>query len=82
MSNSIFGFSSNIKIGFRMSKYDIWLQFECQNRISVVKIRYLNVRIGFGMSIYDIWPQCECQNKISNVKTRYSASVRTFKEGF
>ena len=32
--------SSNIKIGFRMSKYDIRHQFECQIRISNVKIQY------------------------------------------
>ena len=38
--NSIFGLNSNGKIGFRMSKFDIRSQFECQNRILIVKIRY------------------------------------------
>ena len=30
----------NNKIGFRMSKSDIRPEFECQNRISNVKMRY------------------------------------------
>ena len=50
--NTIFGPSSNVKIGFflnvkirywprfQMSKYDIPTQCECQNRILNVKIRY------------------------------------------
>ena len=38
--NTIIGPSSNVKIGFRMSKYEIRPQFECQNRILNVKIRY------------------------------------------
>ena len=29
-----------VKIDFRMSKFDIRPEFECQNRISNVKIRY------------------------------------------
>ena len=39
--NTIFDFISNVKIRFRMSKYDIRLQFEYQNRISNIKNRYL-----------------------------------------
>ena len=31
---------SNVKTGFPMSKYDIRPEFECQNRIWNVKIRY------------------------------------------
>ena len=38
--NTIIGPSSNVKIGFCMSKPDIWPQFECQNRILIVEIRY------------------------------------------
>ena len=37
---TIFGQKSNVKIGFRMSKFDIRPQFECQNRTSNVKMRY------------------------------------------
>ena len=58
--NSILGPSSNVKIGLRMSKYDIRPQFECQNRISNVKI--------------DIRSQFECQNRILIVKMRYTIS--------
>ena len=65
-----------------MSKFDIRPEFECQNRISNVKMRHsariqlsnriLNVKIRYSvrvrMSIYDF----ECQNAIfgpkSNVK--------------
>ena len=36
----MFGPSSNVKIGFRMSKYDIRPDFECQNRVLNVKLRY------------------------------------------
>ena len=36
----IFGPISHVKIGFLMSKYDIQPDFECQNRILNVKIRY------------------------------------------
>ena len=38
---TIVGFSLNVKIGFKKSKYDIRLQFECQNKISNIKIRNL-----------------------------------------
>ena len=51
MSNAIFGPSSNVKIGSRLSKCNIRPKFECQNRISSVKTRY-SARI-------------ECQNRIS-----------------
>ena len=40
MSNAIFGPSSNVKIGFRLSKCNIRPQFECQKRISSVNTRY------------------------------------------
>ena len=38
--NSVFGPNLNVKIGLRMSKCDIQCEFECQNRISNVKMRY------------------------------------------
>ena len=80
--NAIFGPSSNDKIGFRMSKYDMIPQFECQNRISSVHMRY---SASVRMSKYDFEFQntifspirmlkydFECQNAIfgssSNVK--------------
>ena len=60
-----FGPNSNVKIGFRMSKCDIRPEFECQDRISNVKIRY---SAPVRMSNFDIWPEFKCQNRISNVK--------------
>ena len=45
--NTIFRLSSNVKIGFWISKYDFPTQFECQNRIWNVKIRFSDsVRIS------------------------------------
>ena len=38
--NAIFGPSSNVKIGFRISKFDIRPEFVCLYRILNVKIRY------------------------------------------
>ena len=38
--NTIFGLSSNVKIGFERQKNDIRLYFERQNRILNVKIRF------------------------------------------
>ena len=38
--NSVFGPNLKVKIGLRMSKCDIQPEFEGQNRISMVKIRY------------------------------------------
>ena len=64
--------SSNVKIGFRISKCDIRPEFECQNAICGLNS---NVKIGFRMSKYDMRPEFECQNRISNVKMRYSAPV-------
>ena len=55
----IFGPISHVKIGFLMSKYDILPDFECQNRILNVKIRY---SAPFLMSKFDFY-----------VKIRYSA---------
>ena len=43
-----------VKIGLRMSKFDIRSQFKCQ--------------IRFRMSKYHIRPKFECQNRILNVK--------------
>ena len=74
----IFGLISHVKIGFLMSKYDIQPDFECQNRILNVKIRYsanFECQNLFFMSKYDILPYFECQNRILHVKIRYSASV-------
>ena len=79
MSKSIFGPSSNVKLGFRMSKCDIRSKFECQNRILNVNIRYL-ARIR--MSKCDIRSKFECQNRILNVKMRYSVHVRMSKYDF
>ena len=53
---------TNDKMGIRMSKCNIRPEFECQNRISNVKMRY---RL-----------EIDCQNRISNVKIRYLAKVR------
>ena len=51
-----------------MSKFDIWPEFECQNRISNVKMRYsVQVRMS---------------NRILNVKMRYSVQVRMSKKDF
>ena len=40
MSNAIFGPSSKAQKGYRLSKCDIRPQFECQNMISNVEMRY------------------------------------------
>ena len=40
VSSTIFGRSSNVKIGLLMTQYDIQPKFECQNRIMNIKIRY------------------------------------------
>ena len=47
---------------FKMSKYDIRPDFECQNRILNVKVRY--------------WASVRMPNMILNVKIRYSAHFR------
>ena len=50
-----------------MSKYDIWPQFECQNRILNVKILYW---ASVGMSKYDTPLDFECQkNEKQKAKT-------------
>ena len=65
MSNTIFQISSNVKVGFLKSKYDFPTQFECQNRIS-------NIKIGFSDSVRMSKQDFEYQNSIfrlsSNVK--------------
>ena len=38
--NAIFGPNSKVRIGFRMSKFDILPELECQNRLSNVRMRY------------------------------------------
>ena len=48
-----------------MSKYDIRSQFECQNRILNVKIRY---SASVGMSKYDFEYQNTIFGPFSNVK--------------
>ena len=58
--NIIFSHSSNVKIGFWMWKYDIRLQFECQNRDSECQNTIFNpcsnAKIGFWMSKYIFGP--------------------------
>ena len=56
--NSIFGPSSNIKIGFWMSRFDIRPHFECQNSIFGLSS---NGKIEFRMSKCDIRPEFECR---------------------
>ena len=73
------GPSSNVEIGFHVSKYDIRPQFECQNKIPMPKSIFgpsSNIKIGFRMSKCDIWPQFECQIRISNIKIGHSARIR------
>ena len=67
MSKCVIGPNANVKIGFRMSKFDIWPKFEFKNLN--FKNMVLNVKC-------DIRPEFECQNMISNIKMRYSAHVR------
>ena len=50
---------------FKMSKYNIWPDFECRNRI-------LNVKVQYSASV-------RMQNMILNVKIRYSARFRISK---
>ena len=66
-----------------MSKFDIWPEFECQNRILNVKFDIRpefecqnslfgpnsNVKIGFRMSKCDIRPEFECR-KTKNEKRK------------
>ena len=71
-----------------MSKFDIRPEFECQNRISNVKMRYLaRIRMSKNKDEkrktknekFDIRSKFECQNKILNVKIRYLARIRMSK---
>ena len=74
--------SSKVKIGFRMSKYDIPPDFECGNRILNVKLRY-SAQVRMSKKDYECYIfslnsnvkkgfRKECQNAIygpfSNVK--------------
>ena len=62
-----------------MSKCDIRPEFECQNRISNVKIRY---SAPVRMSNFDTWPEFKCQNRISNVKNAIFGPIPYVKIGF
>ena len=55
--NAIFSLNSNVKIGFLLSKCVIPPEFECQNRISNITLRY---SAPVRMSKHDF----ECQNAI------------------
>ena len=79
MSKCDFRPKLNDKIGYRMSKCDMWPIFEGKNRITNVKMRYsARIRtVSTGIRIVkmrvsnvkrDIWPKFECQNRISNFK--------------
>ena len=62
-----------------MSKCNIRPEFECQDRISNVKIRY---SAPVRMSNLDIWPEFKCQNRISNVKNAIFGQISYVKIGF
>ena len=62
-----------------MSKCDIRPEFECQDRILNVKIRY---SAPVRMSNFDIWPEFKCQNRISNVKNAIFGPIPYVKIGF
>ena len=62
-----------------MSKCDIRPEFECQDRIKNVKIRY---SAPVRMSNFDIWPEFKCQNRISNVKNAIFGPITYLKIGF
>ena len=62
-----------------MSKCDIRPEFECQDRISNVKIRY---SAPVRMSNFDTWPEFKCQNRISNVKNAIFGPIPYVKIGF
>ena len=62
-----------------MSKCDIRPEFECQDRISNVKIRY---SAPVRMPNFDIWPEFKCQNRISNVKKCDIRPIPYVKIGF
>ena len=69
-----------------MSKLDIRPEFECQNWILNVKIRY-SARIRMSKLDFEcqnsiFGPKFECRNKILNVKIRYSARFRMSKWDF
>ena len=65
-----------------MSEFDIWPEFECQNKISNVKMRY-SARIRMSKNEkgktknekFDIRSKFEGQNKILNVKIRCLARI-------
>ena len=50
-----------------MSEYDIWPQFECQNRILNVKILYF---ASVSMSKYDTRPNFDVKNRKTKNKKR------------
>ena len=67
---SKFGPCSNVKIVVRMSKCDIPPEFECQNRISNVKIRYIRPEhVSFNRNMYIHVTESQSQNLISTIIT-------------
>ena len=73
----IFRLSSNIKIGFRLSKYHIRTQSECQNRILNVKLRYsASVRISKNVKRKAKNEKRKAKSEKRKTKTRYSASIQ------
>ena len=68
-----------------MSKYDIWPQFECQNRLLNVKIRFSAPYECQNRNFYvkiRYQPQFICINRVLNVKMRYSPLRSNVKIGF
>ena len=77
----------NVKIKFRMSKWDIRPQFECQNRILNGKMLcsvqiQSNEKIGFQTSKCNIRCEFESQNRILNVKYSIFGPSSNAKIGF
>ena len=58
----IFGASWNVKIGLRMSKFDIRSQFECQHKISNVKISH-SARVLKGDHSQKVMQRVEVQSQ-------------------
>ena len=58
----IFGPSWNVKIGLRMSKFDIRSQFECQHKISNVKISH-SARVLKGDHSQKVMQRVEVQSQ-------------------
>ena len=73
--NEIFGFSLNVKIGFRMAKCDIRPNFKWQNRLPNVEMWYSARNRKFLPKLECKKQDRECQNTIfapnSNVKIKF-----------